>query len=373
MEGQIEVISANSGPVRGRVSIIVPVYNGERYLPSCVESAVGQSYENIELLLIDDGSTDGSGRLCDDYARQDSRIQVEHANNGGPASARNRGIAQSKGEFLFFLDSDDRIDRNAIRSLVDNQRRTAADLVIGDFTLRRLEIQAADSRFLFPEDVLLLRQDIIAQTLGYLKKPTAYAFLTYVWGKLFRASIVKDQQVFFNPSFRIFEDIDMNVRYLYHADRVSYVKEKLYLYTSYSNCGATTSGIHAYPLGYKSALHAIQSFLSACGVPAATIRSHIGNAHVYFAIRIMIALFRRGHRISIWKTRALISLIVNDPDLRSNLRYYSPARGDSWTIPKLVRLKLATAIMAVCLYKTRARRTSPSKASFSGELSTQGG
>ena len=365
MEAQIEVRLAN-GPLPGLVSIIVPVYNSERHLPSCIESAIGQSYENIELLLIDDGSTDGSGKLCDDYALGDCRIHVEHANNGGPASARNMGIAQSKGEFLFFLDSDDRIERNAIRLLVDNQQRTRADLVIGDFTIRHCGVQVADSTFLLPEDALLLRRDIIARTLEYLKKPTAYAFLTYVWGKLFRASIIKDKKVFFNPGLRIFEDIDLNVRYLHHAGSVSYVKNKLYVYTSYPN-----PGIPAYPLGYKPALNTIHTFLSTCGVPAPTLQRDIGNAHVYFAIRIMVALFRRGQRISIWRTRALISTIVDDPDLRNSLKYYNPARGDSWTIPKLVRLKLVMVIMAVCLYKARGRRSSASRSSPGGNLHTR--
>src|ERR1035441_8256487 len=84
--------------------------------------------------------------------------------------------------------------------------------------------------------------------------------------------------------------IDLNVRYLRYADSVSYIKNKLYIYTSYPNTGATVSGIHAYPLGYTPALNTIRTFLSASGVPAASVQREIGNAHVYFAIRIMIEL-----------------------------------------------------------------------------------
>ncbi len=353
---------ANGALVTGLVSIVIPVYNSERHLPSCVESAIGQSYEHIELLLIDDGSTDGSGKLCDDYARRDSRIRVEHSSNGGPASARNLGIAQSKGEFLFFLDSDDCLERNAIGLLVENQERTQADLVIGDFTTQHSGVQDTDTNFLFPEDTLMLKGDVVSRTVEYLSKPTAYSFLTYVWGKLFRASILKDKQVLFNPSLRIFEDIDLNIRYLRDAGSVSYIKSKIYIYTGWPNAGATASAIRSYPLAYKSALSTIQSFLSARGVPAAKLERDIGNAHVYFAIRIMIALFRHGQRISIWKARELVSMIVSDPDLRNNLGYYSPARGDSRIIPQLIRLNLTAATMAVCLYKARKRRPSASKA-----------
>ena len=361
MEAQTEVLSANNAPVPGLVSIIIPVYNSEHRLASCIESALGQSYENIELLLVDDGSTDNSGQLCDEYARRDSRIHVVHSSNGGPASARNLGIAQSKGEFLFFLDSDDCIETSAIGLLMDNQKRTQADMTIGDFTITHSGVREADSRFLFPEDTLLLRQDVIAMTVEYLKKPTAYAPLTYVWGKLFRASIVKEKKVLFNPELRIFEDIELNIRYLRYAGSVSYVKNKLYVYTGGLNSGATASGIQAYPLGYTFALNAIQAFLSACGVPAIVVQKNIGNAHVYFAIRIMVALFRHGQRVSMWKARGVISTLVNDPGVRNNLGYYSPARGDSRALPHLIRLKLTVIIMAVCLYKARGRQFSVSK------------
>lgn len=340
----------------GLVSIVIPVYNSERYLPACLESVIGQSYRDIEVLLIDDGSTDRSGQLCDDYACRDSRIRVDHVQNGGPAAARNIGISQSRGEFLFFLDSDDRIAPDAIRLLVENQARTQTDLVIGDFAIEHAGVLTEDSRFLFPEDALLLREDIIARTIEYLKRPTAYSFLTYVWGKLFRASIIKGRNVRFDPGLRIFEDIDLNIRYLRNAGSVSYIRNKTYIYTGYPNAGATASAIRTCPLAYKFALDTIQAFLSASGVPAARLRQNIGNAHVYFAIRIMIALFRHGQRPSLWKARALIAAIANDPDLRNNLEYYEPARGDSRILPRLIRWRLNLVTMAVCLYKARGKR-----------------
>ena len=92
------------------VSIIVPVYNIMEYLPRCVESLRNQTYETIEILLVDDGSTDGTGALCDRLAAEDSRIRVFHKENGGSSSARNLGIAQAKGEYLGFVDSDDYVE-----------------------------------------------------------------------------------------------------------------------------------------------------------------------------------------------------------------------------------------------------------------------
>lgn len=98
-----------SGPL---ISVIVPVYNIEQYLERCVDSICGQTYENLEIILVDDGSTDSSGTLCDAFAKKDVRIRVFHKENGGSSSARNLGIAQAKGEYLGFVDSDDYISAN---------------------------------------------------------------------------------------------------------------------------------------------------------------------------------------------------------------------------------------------------------------------
>ena len=90
-----------------KISVIVPVYNVEKYLCSCIDSILAQTFTDFELLLIDDGSRDKSGEICDEYANKDCRVKVFHKENGGVSSARNLGIDESKGEYLFFVDSDD--------------------------------------------------------------------------------------------------------------------------------------------------------------------------------------------------------------------------------------------------------------------------
>jgi glycosyltransferase involved in cell wall biosynthesis len=359
---------ASSARRSSLVSIVIPVYNCAPQLVACIESAIGQSYENIELLLIDDGSTDSSGTCCDEYALRDSRVHVEHSSNLGPASARNLGIVKSRGEFLFFLDADDRIEKNTIGLLMENVERTQSDLVIADFLIERPGARNSVSQFLYPEEALFLKQDIVSQTLEYLKKPTAFAFLTYVWGKLFRTSIIRSKRVLFNPELRIFEDIDFNVRYLCHANSASYIRNKLYRYTNSLDSGATTYGLSAYPLGYKPALKGIQRLLIASNVPATKVQMAVGNALVYSAIRTMIALFRHGQRISLWKKRRVISQIVNDVDVRDNLKYYIPVKGDSKIIPGLIRLKLTSVIVAICLYKVNKGSFSISQRALSRQI-----
>ncbi|MDE6701429.1 MAG: glycosyltransferase, partial [Acetatifactor sp.] len=101
------------------ITVIVPVYNIMEYLPRCVDSICGQTYEKLEILLVDDGSTDGTGALCDELAAKDARIRVFHQQNGGSSSARNLGLDHASGEYIGFVDSDDYIDKNMYRSLYD--------------------------------------------------------------------------------------------------------------------------------------------------------------------------------------------------------------------------------------------------------------
>ena len=116
-----------------KVSIIVPVYNIENYIRVCVESILAQTYESFELILVDDGSKDNSGILCDEYAAIDSRVKVIHKENGGVSSARNTGLQQAKGKWIMYVDGDDWIEPDMIESLIETAKATEADLVFGDF------------------------------------------------------------------------------------------------------------------------------------------------------------------------------------------------------------------------------------------------
>ena len=97
-----------------KISIISPVYNVEDYLKDCVESILNQTYKNIELILIDDGSTDNSGKICDEYASKDNRVKIVHKKNGGLSSARNAGLDIATGDYIFFVDSDDFLYKNSV-------------------------------------------------------------------------------------------------------------------------------------------------------------------------------------------------------------------------------------------------------------------
>lgn len=117
--------------MKDTVSVIVPVYNVEQYLPRCLESILSQTYENLEVILVDDGSTDLSSKVCDDYAQKDSRIRVIHKANGGLSSARNAGIEAARGKYLAFVDSDDWIEKDTYEVMVALAEKNNAPLICG--------------------------------------------------------------------------------------------------------------------------------------------------------------------------------------------------------------------------------------------------
>ena len=137
------------------VTIIIPVFNVERYIVECLESVVCQSYNNIEIIIINDGSTDNSLSVCERYARMDSRIALYSKENGGLSEARNYGLDRANGEFIMFLDSDDYLSRNCVESMVNSILETKADIVSGRVR-----------RFVNPDDFLYDNGSIFSEVLN---------------------------------------------------------------------------------------------------------------------------------------------------------------------------------------------------------------
>ena len=118
--------------MNGLVSVVIPVYNAEAYLEACIESVFAQTYPDLEILLVDDGSADGSGAICDAFAERDPRVRVFHKTNGGASSARNLGMREATGEYVYFLDADDKIDPTLLEKLVCSAEVNNAELVLFD-------------------------------------------------------------------------------------------------------------------------------------------------------------------------------------------------------------------------------------------------
>lgn len=185
-----------------KISVIVPVYNIENYLPKCIESVIAQTYANWEAILVDDGSSDNSGTICDRYSDLDSRIKVIHKNNEGVVSARIDGVRCSEGEFIYFLDGDDYIPPDALSLFVTKQRECDADIVTGSFrtVTDDLDCKNGDD-FIFPLfgnscDLLLFRF-----------KTSVWA----VWNILYKKSVLLNSLTQ-NRDLVIGEDLVLNLK-----------------------------------------------------------------------------------------------------------------------------------------------------------------
>ena len=198
------------------ISVIVPVYNCQKYIGECIQSVQQQDYQNIELLLIDDGSTDRSGEICDRYSSDDCRIKVVHKENGGVSSARNLGLELCKGEYVMFLDSDDSITSNCVSVLIGYALQYSADIVAG---------QTVDSSVPWKEIFDISQWE---GTEGLIQSLHDNPFTYSAWGKLYRTSFVGE--VRFNEQYKINEDSLFVFELLCKQPSFIAVKEKIYCY-----------------------------------------------------------------------------------------------------------------------------------------------
>ena len=206
------------------VSIIVPVYNAEIYLGPCLESLRSQTWPDLEIILVNDGSTDGSGQLCAAAARVDGRIRFLDRPNGGVSAARNAALAAAKGDYLQFSDSDDLLTPDATETLVRAAQVTGADLVISHFF--RVDGEKQAQRGHIKGERLLTRQEFAQEM---VKAPANY-YYGALWNKLYRRSIVKKQGLRFEEGVSWSEDFLFNLEYLRHVRLVAAVPKPLYYY-----------------------------------------------------------------------------------------------------------------------------------------------
>ncbi len=200
------------------ISVIVPVYNVAGYLDRCMQSLVNQSYQNLELILVDDGSTDSSGTLCDTWAEKDSRVKVIHRKNNGLSQARNTGLKAATGDYITFVDSDDIVSPQLCRVLFDSMGEDA-DISICD--AEHIYESKPYSFSITDEQTVMTPKKAIDQ-LWYQK-----SFLPSAWGKLYRRALFAGKQ--FTPG-RIFEDIDIMHELFFDAKSIVYNRSRLYGY-----------------------------------------------------------------------------------------------------------------------------------------------
>lgn len=206
------------------VSVVIPVYNVEAYLRECVDSVLNQTMQDFEIILVDDGATDSSGMICDQYGRQDSRIRVIHQPNGGLSAARNTGLDAAAGTYVYFLDSDDYIVPHALEHLVNLAEREAADVVFFDASVFFTDCEPDPKVYRYErsrEYTAKNGRQMLLELLDTEEYRTAVPLM------LFRREYMTGQKLRFRPG--ILHEDELFTFYVYHGDgRIAHCHEELY-------------------------------------------------------------------------------------------------------------------------------------------------
>lgn len=211
------------------LSIIIPVYNAEKYLNKCIDSILNQSFKDFELLLIDDGSKDLSGKICDKYAEVNERVKVFHIQNGGPAKARNLGIKYATGIYIEFVDADDELIPEALENLYVLTKNNP-DIIIADS-----QIITADEKV---KNIISIEKNNQINVEEYLKNLNTVrkaTLLHYIWNKWYKRELICENRIIFDENERLGEDFLFNCEIIDKADRVWGTDILLYKYYKRDN------------------------------------------------------------------------------------------------------------------------------------------
>ncbi len=274
-------------------SIIVPVYKVEEYLPQCVHSILEQTFEDFELLLIDDGSPDRSGSLCDEYARKDTRVRVIHKCNGGLSSARNAGLNAAKGEYIAFLDSDDYWNsKDALAAIYRETQTNAADVVL----LKHRKLDMKTGKMEKSADGSTTADLAGVDYSGKLRFCVSrQLFDACAWNKVFRRNLMEKQNLFFVEGI-IAEDVDWAARLSLAASSLAIVSDPVHVYRK-GREGAITSSLKIKNLvDTKGAIERCLQYVAKLDISQEFLQSYYG----YVAYRYVI-----------WMAE---SAVLNDPE-----------------------------------------------------------
>lgn len=234
-----------------KISLIVPVYNTENYLKRCVDSLLHQTYKNLEIILVDDGSTDQSGKICDKYERENEAVRVIHKENGGLVSAWKCGVGESIGEYLCFVDSDDWVEVQMLGGMAEHLTGSRGEIISSDYVI---EYTSGNSREVYQQlqpgeyTQKVLKEHVLQTLLGQEKRPVCLSRCM----KLISRELIVQNLKYSDPSIRMGEDVTIMLPALIDSERLVIMDHKIYYHYFY----ADDSMVHGYDPGlYQNIRH----------------------------------------------------------------------------------------------------------------------
>ncbi len=307
------------------VTVIVPVYNGEKYLRECADSIVGQSFKDLEIIFVDDGSTDSSLKILEEYADGDTRVRIIKGAHAGGGSARNLGIENAGGEYLMFFDSDDIMSERLIEKLYNKCKKTNAD--VGVFSVRFWH----EATGAVTDEVCGLREENLPEkdvfSVRDMPQHIFNTFHNWPWNKMFRREFVEKNGIRFQEIMRT-NDLLFTCKSLVLAERITCVREYLATYRVRLTDSCQASNSKA-PLDFYKAFSALKKFLEEQGVYGELKQSFVNHAVDGCIANLNTADFNPSHKLIF---NALKDEILDSLDISGH--------GDEYFYPQNVENKV---------------------------------
>ena len=219
-----------------KISIIIPVYNVDKYIKKCLDSIVEQTHKNLEIILIDDGSSDNSGKICDEYSKKNKRIKIFHQKNSGVSVARNKGIDNATGDYIMFVDPDDWIELNACEKLLNKIKKDDLDILVFNFYKEYIHSSEKHKRYKFNDRKTIIEK-LQAKILAPSMKIPQFDIqgVGFTWNKIVSAESIRNQKFPFEGKKAIFEDVVFYYNLLEKVKKVEICNEYLYHYRVLNN------------------------------------------------------------------------------------------------------------------------------------------
>lgn len=332
---------------RNVVSIIIPVYNAEANLHDCLTSVLNQSYRNIEVILINDGSTDLSGEICDDYAKTDSRLKVIHQENSGPSYARNTGINRAVGDYVQFVDSDDWIEPTMTRKLVEAMNQNVRLIICGYTSISRNN----DKTSFIPAIEGVYQKSEFMLHFGNLYK---HILLPSPCNKLYDAALIRDYDIRFSESLTMGEDLLFNIDYLNHCHRINIIPDSLYNYRLASNNSLTRNFNKDLFQNQQTLYQDVREFLIKNNCYTSENKYYLNVIYANSIVNCLTNLFHQNSGLSSKQKRKQITTIISEDHVIQNSAYFNDSM-QARLIGRLIEWKSTTGIYLFFMAKNSVR------------------
>ncbi|WP_419881716.1 glycosyltransferase family 2 protein [Peribacillus sp. B-H-3] len=326
--------------LNGLVSIIVPVYNAENYLARCIDTILNQTYKNIEVILVNDGSVDKSGCICEEYSNLDTRIKVIHQNNLGPSQARNIGLNSAKGKFIQFIDSDDTVELNITEKLV-HEINLYNEMVICGYKLISNKKKTSVVQKISPQKEGVFQ---FQEFLKYFGKYYKNNLINSPCNKLYVTEIIKKNNLQFNNDINMGEDFIFNLSYMRYCNNISIIGDNLYNYLKLNDNSLTLNFKNGLFENQKFLFEKVRIFLCDYNSYTADNEKIIETYYTDSIINCFNNLFHKNNDLTFLERKEEIKAIINDERVREKNEYFNKGNVKKRYIGWLIKNRLIYSI-----------------------------